>query len=80
MKAALHEKGMSAGGLAEQAQLSPGRVETILRGKLVRLTLMDMSLIADALGRPLVKLLAPDDLSIATAALKKIEESGASDA
>ena len=80
VKAALKDKGISAGDLAARAKLSVRRVDSILRGTLARLTLKDMDLIAGALGTPLFTLLAPDDVAIAATALKKVEESGASDA
>ena len=58
VKAALGETGLSSEDLAAQSALPVRRIENILNGSHVRITLADMCLIAFVLGTPLSKLLA----------------------
>lgn len=58
VKAALGETGLSSDDLAAKSALSVRRIENILDGRHVRITLADMSIIACVLRTPLSNLLA----------------------
>jgi len=73
-RSALNELGLSILDLATRSALPASRVEQILHGRLARITLRDMALIASALGTPLFSLMGPIDASAVVAeALEVIE-------
>lgn len=77
VKASLAETGLTLDDLATRAGLPLTRVERILCGTLVRLTLRDMTLIAGAVGTPLFRLLAPLGAAVPAVAIEEIEQRGA---
>ena len=76
VRALLGEEGLTIAELAERAALPVGRVERILSGRFLRLTLSDMSTIAAVVGAPLFTLLAPVDATVDVVPLKVVEERG----
>lgn len=54
--------GLTSEDLSNMSNLPHSRIEKILEGSFVRLTLLDMDVIARALGMPLYNLLAPAEL------------------
>ena len=77
VEALLAETGLTVDELAMRAKLPAARVERILGGTLVRLTLRDLTLIAGAVGTPLFKLLAPDGASVPAISVEEVEQRGA---
>lgn len=59
IKALLGEKGLSSAELAERSALPPSRIDRILDGRLARITLHDITVIAAVLGVPVYSLLLP---------------------
>ena len=55
----LDAKGMSHAELAQRSRLPVERIEDILSGRLIPITMRDMTVISDGLGTPLICLLAP---------------------
>lgn len=61
LKPLLSQKSLDSAGLAERSQVPLKRIEEILDGTYVSLTLNDMDRIAAALETPLYKLLSPHE-------------------
>jgi len=72
----LAASGLPMDELAARAELPASRVACILRGTLVPITLLDMTLIASVLGCPLFGLLAPAELAGAVVTIEEIEKRG----
>lgn len=76
VKALLSQSGLSSEELAERSAIPAKRIESILSGSLIRLTLRDMSLIASVLGTPLYCLLVPADAPLSVVPFEVVEERG----
>lgn len=63
------KQGLTSGHLAARTSLPVARIESILRGTLVPITLDDMTVIADVLGTTLFRLLAPAGSAVSVVAL-----------
>lgn len=72
----LNERGLTAGDLAARTTLPVARIESILRGSLVPITLDDMTVIADVLGTSLFGLLAPAEPAVSGVTLQIVKERG----
>ena len=77
--ALLAETELSIADLAARCAFPVRRVENILRGSYIRLTLWDMSVIAGVLGTPLFNLLVPIDPTVAVVPLEVVKERGPRD-
>lgn len=73
VKTLLRDAGLTSADLAARSNLPVSRIERILRGGLIPLTLRDMSIIAGVLGTPLWSLLAPSDVAAAVIAIQIIK-------
>ncbi|PZU06503.1 MAG: hypothetical protein DI605_18815 [Sphingomonas sp.] len=76
----LEHANLKSTDLAARTGMPVARIERILSGRLARLTLRDMTLIAASLGMTTDLLLAPGDPTIPVVPLEIIEESGPGDA
>ena len=74
VRALLGEAGLSGEELAARSELPAKRIEKILAGRLLRITLTDMAMIAGVLGTPLYDLLAPVETQASLAALEIVEK------
>lgn len=70
---ALAELGLTTTDLAMRSDLPARRVEHILNGQWVRITLRDMALIASVLGTPLFNLVGPADSALVAEAFEIAE-------
>ena len=77
VEASLAETGLTVDDLALRSGLPAARVERILGGTLVRLTLRDMTAIAGVVGTPLFKLLAPVGALVPAVSVEEVEQRGA---
>lgn len=73
VKTLLRDAGLTSADLAARSDLPVSRIERILHGRLIPLTLRDMSIIAGVLGTPLWGLLAPSDVATAVIAIQIIK-------
>lgn len=69
----LAELGLTPTDLATRSELPAKRVEHILHGRWVRITLRDMALIASVLGTPLFSLMGPVETTIIAEAFEIAE-------
>lgn len=72
-RSALTELGISPLDLATRSRLPKSRIQHILRGQLVRITLRDMALIASVLGTPLFSLIGPVESAVIAEAFEIAE-------
>lgn len=69
----LIELGLTPNDLATRSELPAKRVEHILQGRWLRITLRDMALIASVLGTPLFNLMGPVETTVIAEAFEIAE-------
>lgn len=72
----LGENGLTAEDLAERSAIPPTKLESILRGSLIGITIRDMSIIAAVLGTPLYYLLVPSETPLPVVPFEVVEKRG----
>lgn len=75
VRALLGEAGLSSKELAARCKLPLKRIDSILEGRLIRITMRDMTVIAGVLGTPLYCLLVPVE-PVAVVPFEIVEERG----
>lgn len=79
VKVLLTETGISTEELAERSAIPAKRIQNMLNGSFIRITLRDMSIIAAALNTPLYNLLAPTDAPLPVVSFEVVEKRGSRD-
>lgn len=72
----LGQTGLSSEELAERSAIPAKRIESILSGSLIRITLRDMSIIAGVFGIPLYCFLVPADAPLPVVPFEVVEKRG----